>query len=62
VIAPSAGAAPDPRLVAALVRSGLLGDPAEAGFEALAGGVSSDIWKVTTTPGAASASSARWRN
>lgn len=48
MIAPSAGAAPDPRLVAALVRSGLLGDPAEAGFEALAGGVSSDIWKVAT--------------
>ena len=45
---PSASAAPDPRLVAALIRGGLLGDPAEAGFEALAGGVSSDIWKVTT--------------
>ena len=48
MITPSASAAPDPRLVAALVRGGLLGDPAEAGFEALAGGVSSDIWKVTT--------------
>jgi aminoglycoside phosphotransferase (APT) family kinase protein len=48
VTTPSASAAPDPRLVAALVRGGLLGDPAEAGFEALAGGVSSDIWKVTT--------------
>ena len=45
---PLAGAAPDPRLVAALVRGGLVGHPAEAGFEALAGGVSSDIWKVTT--------------
>ena len=45
---PSASAAPDPRLVAALIRGELLGDPAEAGFEALAGGVSSDIWKVTT--------------
>ena len=45
---PSASAVPDPRLVAALVRGGLVGHPAEAGFEALAGGVSSDIWKVTT--------------
>ena len=45
---PSASTAPDPRLVAALVRGGLVGNPAEAGFEALAGGVSSDIWKVTT--------------
>ena len=45
---PSAGAAPEKRLVAALVRGGLVGNPAEAGFEALAGGVSSDIWKVTT--------------
>ena len=45
---PSASAAPDARLVAALVRGGLVGHPAEAGFEALAGGVSSDIWKVTT--------------
>lgn len=45
---PSASAVPDPHLVAALVRGGLVGDLAEAGFEVLAGGVSSDIWKVTT--------------
>jgi aminoglycoside phosphotransferase (APT) family kinase protein len=48
VTTPSASTEPDPRLVAALMRGGLLGNPAEAGFEALAGGVSSDIWKVAT--------------
>jgi aminoglycoside phosphotransferase (APT) family kinase protein len=39
---------PDARLVDALRRAGLIGSPAETGFEALSGGVSSDIWKVTT--------------
>lgn len=45
---PSVSAAPDAHLVAALVRGGLVGHPAEADFEALSGGISSDIWKVTT--------------
>lgn len=39
---------PDARLVDALHRAGLIGRPGEAVFEALSGGVSSDIWKVTT--------------
>jgi aminoglycoside phosphotransferase (APT) family kinase protein len=39
---------PDARLVDALCRAGLIGSLAEANFEALSGGVSSDIWKVTT--------------
>ena len=39
---------PDGRLIDALLRAGLIADPAEASFEALTGGVSSDIWKVTT--------------
>ena len=41
-------AQPDARLVDALVRAGLIGSLAETRFEALAGGVSSDIWKVST--------------
>ena len=45
---PASAVAPDPRLAAALVRAGLIADLAEARFEALTGGVSSDIWKVTT--------------
>jgi aminoglycoside phosphotransferase (APT) family kinase protein len=44
-------AQPDGRLIDALVRAGLIADPAEAGFDALAGGVSSDIWKVTSPEG-----------
>ena len=39
---------PDVAMVASLVNAGLLDDPAEAAFEPLTGGVSSDIWKVTT--------------
>ena len=39
---------PDARLLMALVRSGLIVSPEEAMFEAFAGGVSSDIWKVAT--------------
>lgn len=39
---------PDARLVDALCRAGLIGSLAQASFEALSGGVSSDIWKVTT--------------
>jgi 5-methylthioribose kinase len=39
---------PDARLVDVLCRAGLIGSLAEANFEALSGGVSSDIWKVTT--------------
>ncbi len=43
---------PTPRpgagMVASLVAAGLVDDPAEAAFEPLTGGVSSDIWKVTT--------------
>ncbi len=42
---------PDGRLIDALLRAGLIADPAEASFEALTGGVSSDIWKVTTPEG-----------
>lgn len=40
-------AQPDQSLLAALRHGGLIGDAAAADFEALAGGVSSDIWKVT---------------
>jgi 5-methylthioribose kinase len=39
---------PDAHLVDALRRAGLVGSPAETRFEALSGGVSSDIWKVIT--------------
>ncbi len=39
---------PDARLVAALRGAGLIASFEEARFEALAGGVSSDIWKVET--------------
>lgn len=39
---------PDTRMLAALQRAGLIDDTADASFEALTGGVSSDIWKVTT--------------
>lgn len=38
----------DVRLLGALRRAGLIGKPESARFEALTGGVSSDIWKVTT--------------
>jgi 5-methylthioribose kinase len=41
-------AQPDATLIAALVRAALIEDSASTIFEALAGGVSSDIWKVTT--------------
>ncbi|MGE0313013.1 MAG: phosphotransferase family protein [Lautropia sp.] len=41
-------AQPDAGMRASLVAAGLLGAHAPADFEALAGGVSSDIWKVTT--------------
>ena len=37
---------PPAEVAAALARLGVLGDPAEARFTALAGGVSSDIWRV----------------
>ena len=43
-----ASAQPDARLIDALRRAGLIGVTAETSFEALSGGVSSDIWKVTT--------------
>ena len=39
---------PDARVVSALRGAGLIGSAEEARFEALAGGVSSDIWKVET--------------
>lgn len=39
---------PDSELVASLKKAGLVGDRASASFEPLTGGVSSDIWKVTT--------------
>lgn len=39
---------PDPALVSALVGAGLVADPGNARFTALAGGVSSDIWLVDT--------------
>ncbi len=41
-------AQPDERLIAALHRGGLIPAGAPVDFEALAGGVSSDIWKVST--------------
>ena len=44
----SGTAQPDVAMVASLVEAGLLDDPAEAAFVPLTGGVSSDIWKVTT--------------
>ena len=39
---------PDGRLIDALVRAGLIEDRFSVRFEVLTGGVSSDIWKVTT--------------
>lgn len=39
---------PDPSMLNALRKAGLLDDPHAVVFEALAGGVSSDIWKVVT--------------
>lgn len=39
--------APDRELVDSLISLGLVQDPAQAWFEPLTGGVSSDIWKVT---------------
>ena len=41
-------AAPDEAIVAALLEGGLLDAPETALFEPMTGGVSSDIWKVTT--------------
>ena len=43
-----APACPDASLLAALQRAGLVDESGHAVFEALSGGVSSDIWKVTT--------------
>lgn len=40
--------APDPEMLASLRRLGLIDDMSKTRFEALSGGVSSDIWKVTT--------------
>ena len=45
---PYAATQPDARMISALQGAGLIGDAADASFEALTGGVSSDIWKVTT--------------
>ncbi len=42
------GACPSSQLISALQRAGLVGNVSEASFEALQGGVSSDIWKVST--------------
>ncbi len=39
---------PDQEMLASLARLGLLDDKEDTRFEALTGGVSSDIWKVTT--------------
>ena len=39
---------PSPELVAALCQAGLIADSANTRFEPLKGGVSSDIWKVST--------------
>lgn len=43
-----APACPDAALLAALQRAGLVDEPDRVVFEALSGGVSSDIWKVST--------------
>lgn len=40
---------PDERMLASLRKGGLLDAPRDAAFEVLSGGVSSDIWKVSTT-------------
>ncbi len=45
---PEGVAAPGPGLLAALQRAGLIGPHEPASFAALSGGVSSDIWKVST--------------
>lgn len=39
---------PDTKIIDTLIGAGLVDDPAHAQFEELVGGVSSDIWKVTT--------------
>ena len=44
-------AATDPAMLAALAHAGLLEAGEQPVFEALTGGVSSDIWKVTTRAG-----------
>ncbi len=44
----SATAQPDAEMLASLAEGGLIDDPEQAVFEPLTGGVSSDIWKVTT--------------
>lgn len=44
----NSAAQPDQRLADALSRAGLINNASTTRFEALAGGVSSDIWKVTT--------------
>ncbi len=48
---PSCAIGPDDELVEVLCRHGFIGGRDETGFEALTGGVSSDIWKVTTADG-----------
>lgn len=47
----ASAARPDPVILDSLQRAGLLADPAEADFEPLTGGVSSDIWRVRTGRG-----------
>lgn len=42
------GTRPSLQLIEALQGAGLVGTPSDASFEALPGGVSSDIWKVST--------------
>lgn len=37
---------PDPAIIRSLQQAGLIADPADCSFEALAGGVSSDIWRI----------------
>jgi len=39
---------PGATMISTLMKAGLIGDPDTASFEPLAGGVSSDIWKVAT--------------
>ena len=45
---PAPAPQPDAALILALQRAGLIAEPGQARFEALTGGVSSDIWRVET--------------
>ncbi len=48
---PDKGAAPDPGILAFLLKSGLVTSPNDIAMRPLTGGVASDIWKVDAKDG-----------